>query len=92
MVKDDWVFWLNITNIALGVIVAMAVLMVAYAVVWELVSRRRKSLSVANHEADLAAMLQYGRSVPGLGVTMADGRDPINPVVAKSPEKKDSKE
>lgn len=92
MPKDDWVFWLNITNIALGVIVVMAVLMVAFAVVSELVSRRRKSLTVANHDAELAAMLQYGRSVPGLGVTMADGGDPLKASVGESSEKNDSKE
>ena len=31
MPNDDWVFWLNLTNIALGLIVVLAVLVMAYA-------------------------------------------------------------
>ena len=80
MPKDDWVFWLNVTNIALGVVVVLAVLIVAYALVWELAIRRKKPHSVATRDEDLEAMLRYGRSVPGLGVTMADGGVPAKPV------------
>ena len=31
----DWVFWLNVANIALSVVVVLAVLVVAYGLAWE---------------------------------------------------------
>jgi hypothetical protein len=90
MPKNDWVFWLSVTNIALGAIVLLGVLLVAYALVWELVSRSKKARNVANHDKELDVMLQYGRSVPGLGVTMADGGEPIKPLPEPPAEKKPS--
>ena len=90
MPKDDWVFWLNVTNIALGVVVVLAVLLVASALVWEIVSRYKKSRNVANLDEELEAMLQDGRLVPGLGVTMADGGERIKPLPEQPAEKKRS--
>jgi hypothetical protein len=92
MPKDDWVFWLNLTNIVLGAVVVVAVLIVAYAVVWELLSRHKKSLEMTKQDEELAALLQYGRSVPGLGLTMADGGDPIKPLPDQAEEKKRGEE
>ena len=83
MPKDDWVFWLNLTNIVLGVVVFLAVLLVAYAVVWELVSRYKKPRNVANLDEELVAMLQDGLLVPGLGVTMA-GRGRTGQTIARA--------
>ncbi len=91
MPKDDWVFWLNVTNIALGAVVVLALLIVGYALFWDLAIRRKKH-SVATRDEDLEAMLRYGRSVPGLGVTMADGGVPAKPVSGKPAENNRSKE
>jgi len=88
MPKYDWVFWLNVTNIALGVVVILAVLLVVSAVVWETVSRHKKSGNVAGLDKGLEDVLQDGRLVPGLGVTMADGGERINPLPEKSTDKK----
>jgi hypothetical protein len=77
MSNYDWVFWLNVTNIALGVIVVLAVLLVAYGVIWELVIRHKKQNGVRAVSAEMQAMLrdefwpQPGGS--GTGLTMADG-------------------
>jgi hypothetical protein len=92
MPKDDWVFWLNMTNIALGAVVILAVMIVAYAVVWELVSRHKKPRHVANLDEELEAMLRDGLSVPGLGVTMADGGERALPLPEQPAEKKHNKE
>jgi len=43
MSNYDWVFWLNAMNIALGVIVVLAVLVIAVGVIWELVLKLRNS-------------------------------------------------
>ena len=90
MPKDDWVFWLNLTNIALGVVVFLAVSVVVYALVWEFVSRYKKPRNMANLDEELEAMLQYGRSVPGLGVTMTDGGERVKPLPEQLAEKKRS--
>jgi hypothetical protein len=88
MPKSDWVFWLNVTNIALGVVVVLAVFLVVAAVVWEIGIRRKKLNNAASKDAGLEEMLPDGRLVPGLGLTMADGGERINPIPEKSAEKK----
>jgi hypothetical protein len=88
MPKSDWVFWLNVTNIALGAVVILAVILVVSAVVWEIVIRRKKSNDAASPDDGLEDLLPDGRLVPGLGVTMADGGEHIHPLPAKSTEKK----
>ena len=88
MPKYDWVFWLNVTNIALGAVVILAVLLVVSALVWEIVSRRRKSGNVASLDEGLEDLLPGGRLVPGVGVTMADGGERLSPLPEKPAEKK----
>jgi O-antigen/teichoic acid export membrane protein len=94
MPNDDWVFWLNLTNIALGVVVLLAVLVVAYGLVWEFLSRYKKPRTVANLDEELKAMLRdefaHSLSVPGLGVTMADGGERDKPLPEQPAEKKRS--
>ena len=81
MSNYDWVFWLNLTNIALGVVVVLAVLVVAYGVVWELVIRHRKHREVRNLDAEVRTMLHeefaHKLPVPELGLTMADGGEHV---------------
>jgi hypothetical protein len=81
MSNYDWVFWLNVTNIALGVVVVLAVLLLAYGIIWELVIRHRKHSRTRNIDAEVQAMLhdEFGHSmaVPELGLTMADGGERV---------------
>jgi hypothetical protein len=92
MPNDDWVFWLNVTNIALGLVVVLAVLVTAYGLVWELVSRHKKPTGQAALDKDLNAMWQseYGHSlsVPELGMTMADGGERTKPAPSQPTQKK----
>jgi len=67
---DPEAFWLNITNVALGIVVLVCLSAVGYSVVAELLERARKRALVA---ADDHATL-----VPGLGITMADGGERID--------------
>ncbi|MGB7435517.1 MAG: hypothetical protein WBR26_15015 [Candidatus Acidiferrum sp.] len=95
MSNYDWVFWLNVTNIALGVIVVLAVLLVAYGVVWELVIRHKKQSGVNDVNAEMQAMLHndFGHSltVPELGLTMADGGEHVKAEEKKPTDEKKSK-
>ncbi len=95
MSNYDWVFWLNVTNIALGVIVVLAVLLVAYGVVWELVARRKQH-GLHDVDAEMQAMLRdefsHSLAVPELGLTMADGGEQVKKSNATKPaEEKKSK-
>jgi hypothetical protein len=94
MPNENWVFWLNFTNIALGVVVLVAVLLVAYGLVWEFFSRHKKTRGLANLDDEVKALLQndfaHSLPVPELGLTMADGGDPAKPSPKKPEEKKNS--
>lgn len=83
MSNYDWVFWLNLTNIALGVIVVLAVLVVGYGLVWELVIRHRKGHGVRDLDNEMQSMLHdefaHSLPVPELGLTMADGGEHVKP-------------
>jgi hypothetical protein len=90
MPKDDWVYWLNLTNIGLGVVVFLAVLLVAAALVWELVPGHKNSGKAESLDEKPGTTLPDGRFVPGLGITMADGGERITPLPEQSTEKKRS--
>jgi len=92
MPNDDWVFWLNLTNIALGLVVVLAVLVTAYGLVWELVGRLKKHHSLTSLDEELKVMVQgefaHGLPVQGLGMTMADGGEPAKPLPEQAKDKK----
>jgi hypothetical protein len=92
MPNNDWVFWLNLTNIALGVVVLLAMVIVGYGVIWELVSRHKKTRGLANLDNELNAMLEnefaHSLHVPGVGLTMADGGERAKPSPAQKDKQK----
>ena len=92
MPNEDWVIWLAITNLALIAVVLLVALVVAYAVVSELMKRRKKRRGADNLDDELTTMLQdefaHGLPVPELGMTMADGGERVTPLPKKPLEKK----
>ena len=95
MSNNDWVFWLNVTNIALGLVVVLAVLLVAYGVIWELLIRQKKNAGLRDVDAEMQAMLReefsHAMTVPELGLTMADGGEHVAPTPEKPKEEKKGK-
>jgi len=80
--SDPQTLWLNITNLALGVVILAAVLIAAGAVGWELVFKHRRARQMVDIDAELSSMLgasPHILHVPGLGLTMADGGTPVRP-------------
>lgn len=83
MAGEDWTMWLNITNFALGLVTLIALLVVFFAVGWDLLLRKvgkAREVNLNNIDADLKALLQGGShsfSVPEFGLTMADGGERI---------------
>jgi len=73
--KDPQTLWLNLTNLALGVITLAAILIVAGGVAWELVWKRRRARDLDGLDAEMQTMLQAGSRhiapVPELGLTMS---------------------
>jgi hypothetical protein len=74
---DPSTYWLNIMNIALGVLVLIACLAVAFGVVQELAARRKKAGALSKLDSEVSSLVSaydgHAFNVPGLGLTMADG-------------------
>ena len=101
MAGENWTFWFNLTNYALGVITLLAVLVVFAAVGWDLFAlwlhkaRSNETIGIADFDAaritaDLRARWRaepHTLSVPGLGMTMADGGEKIEPSERESKDK-----
>jgi hypothetical protein len=93
MAGENWTMWLNITNFALGIVTLIALLVVFFAVGWELLVRkvgRAPQVDLRYINADLKSLLQGGShsfSIPELGLTMADGGERVDPAKKKSGQK-----
>jgi hypothetical protein len=70
-------FWLNFTNIALGLVTLACVLAIGAGVVRELLERRRQQATAADDHAF---------ATPELGLTMADGGRRIDDADQAPPE------
>ncbi len=100
MAGENWTFWLNMTNFALGIITLLALVVVFGAVGWDLMvrkvhhARELGSTDPNRFDEDLRAMLHGGShslSVPGLGLTMADGGERVEPSESKASDQRHRK-
>jgi len=73
--SDPQTLWLNLTNLALGIAALLAMAFVAIGIGRELVARRRRIREVQGIDAEIRHLLH----VPELGLTMADGGEPMPP-------------
>ena len=69
--NDPNTFWLNVTNIALGVVTLICCVVVGYGIVQEVLVRVRK------RRASLVESDDHSLLVTDLGITMADGGVPV---------------
>ena len=69
-IPESEVFWLNVTNIGLGLATLACVGVAAWAVVHELLARARRRVRVRD-DAHVALL-------PELGLTMADGGEKVD--------------
>jgi hypothetical protein len=81
--SDPQTLWLNLTNLALGVVTLVSLLVAIGAVARELMLKHKRARAVAGLDAELQAMFRgtspHTMPVPGLGLTMADGGEPYKP-------------
>ena len=71
MFSYDEVFWLNVTNLVLGLVTLSCLLVIGYAVIKEIRDRARVAVKATERTDDHAFV------VTGLGVTMADGGEKL---------------
>lgn len=93
--NDPQTLWLNVTNLALGLVTLVAVLVVVVAVGRELAFKHRRAHEGAAIDAELRSIFAaspHVLEVPGLGLTMADGGMPVKPGAAESKEPKAARE
>ncbi len=95
MAGENWTMWLNLTNYALGLVTLIALLVVFFAVGWDVVAAKlshvKKAVDLGNIDAELQSLLHGGShtlSVPELGLTMADGGERIEPSASEDSTKK----
>jgi hypothetical protein len=79
--SDPETWWLNVTNLGLGLVILVCLGAVVIGVVQELHARRKlraEMKGIDNEMHDLVATYQDGHAfdIPGLGLTMADGGEP----------------
>jgi|WetSurMetagenome_2_1015567.scaffolds.fasta_scaffold1218625_1 hypothetical protein len=70
--NDPNTFWLNVTNIALGIVTLICCVVVGYGVVQEVLERARKRKENLVEDDDHALL------VTDLGITMADGGERVD--------------
>ena len=73
--SDPQTQWLTVTNIVLGAVVAVCLIVIAAGIAHEVVSRIRKRRRLdAEIDGDMHRLFDDRTfDVPGLGITMADG-------------------
>ena len=66
MSNCDWVFWLNLTNIALGMVVPAVVLLVAGGLVWDWMIRHMNRRDLPDLDEEMLALLrdEFAHSIP----------------------------
>ncbi len=84
MAGENWAMWLNITNLVLGIVTLAALLIVFFAVGWDVLAeklgRAQAKSEMRDIDGELQALLHGGThslTVPELGLTMADGGEKI---------------
>lgn len=81
--NDPSTYWLTVTNILLGVVTLLCCAAVAFGVAQEALARRKKRAAMAQLDGEVADLVAgfdgHAFNVPGLGLTMADGGEPVKP-------------
>lgn len=86
MAAHSETYWLTVTNIGLGLVVLICLLVVIFGVAHELIHRRKERIRLSNElDRDLKQLVAEYQADdrifrdPALGPTMADGGDETAP-------------
>jgi hypothetical protein len=80
LTTDSEILWLNVMNGTLGVVVLICCLVILGAIVYQFTSvRRERERNIRNADRELRDLVgTHTFDAPGLGLTMADGGEPID--------------
>jgi hypothetical protein len=85
--SDPQTMWLNLTNLALGVVTLACVLVVGYSVLLEVRERARRRAAAAGLDHEMRELMgafdDHAMHLPELGLTMADGGEKLEPEKSK---------
>ena len=82
----DWsnsqTLWLNITNLALGIATVLALGALGYGLLGDLLAMRKRSHAMGEMDGHMRDLMGAGSGahlmpVEGMGLTMADGGEPL---------------
>ena len=90
--SDPSTYWLNVTNIALGLVTVICCFAVAIGIVQELAAKRRKSTVMSKLDSEVTGLVaafgdRHAFHVPSLGVTLADGGEEVSKEASKKEER-----
>lgn len=89
---DPSAYWLNVMNAVLGIVVLICCAAVGVGIVQELAARRKKRVAMAAMDQAVADLVNgfdaHAFPVPALGMTMADGGEPVKDPAAAPDGKK----
>jgi hypothetical protein len=82
--NDPQSLWLNVTNLALGLVTLAAVGVFMYGVIGDLAVLRKRFKATSRQPGEVgqfagAGSMAHIMPVHGLGLTMADGGEPVDP-------------
>ena len=84
--SDPQTLWLNVVNLGLGLVTLVCIAAIGYGMLQDLRERAKKRAAarISNREvADLVSGFgDHAFDMPGLGLTMADGGEPLKGSVA----------
>lgn len=79
--SDAQTLWLNVINLSLGLVTLVCCAAIGYGVFQDLRERSRKRASARAIDREVRAMVTgfdaHSFNLPGLGLTMADGGEPL---------------
>ena len=80
--NDPSTYWLTVMNVVLGLVVLICGGALFVGIFQEIAARRRKRAQLSGLDREVTDLVASYDShmfdVPGLGVTMADGGDPVD--------------
>ena len=93
--SDPQTLWLNVINLSLGLVTLVCCAAIGYGVLQDLRERSRKRASARAMDREVGALVSgfdsHSFDIPGLGLTVADGGEPLKKPAgtrkAKSPRK-----
>jgi hypothetical protein len=79
--SDPQTLWLNIVNLSLGLVTVVCLVSIGYGLFQDVRERSRKRASARAMDREAGVLLKsfadHAFDMPGLGLTMADGGEPL---------------